>query len=299
MPPDDQGEGTIAVEAGSEGAVRRLWKAVASPRGLVVACLLLALLDAGQLYVFEQLHGEPLSYPGALARNGTFWLLWIPFGWGLLRWHSRPLRGSARRRLVVHGAVAFLVGFFHIALWVLGRELAAHQHFRLTDYPHLVAKFMAPRLGVDLVVYLGLYALISGLRKPARYAGPAAGPTRSGGQPAEEGPGGSGRLRLQAGGQTYFIDPDRLEWVEAAGDYMRLHLEDDDLLVRITLKDLHRRLDSRFVRVSRSALVRSDRIREIRSGGRDRHDVVLQSGARVTLTAGYREQVEARLELSL
>lgn len=299
MPPDDEGQETIGVEAGSEGAVRRLLEALATPQGLVVACLLLGLLDAGQLYVFEQLRGEPLSYPGALARNGTFWLLWIPFGWGLLRWHSLPVRGPAKRRLMLHVAVAFLVGFFHIALWVLVRELAAHQHFRLTSYPQLVAKFMAPRLGVDLVVYLGLYALIAGPREPARSTVPAAGPTRSRGQPAEESPGGSGRLRLQAGGQTYFVDPDHLEWVEAAGDYMRLHLEDDDLLVRITLKELHGRLDHRFVRVSRSILVRSDRIREIRSGGRDRHEVVLTSGARVTLTAGYREQVEARLDLSL
>lgn len=68
-------------------------------------------------------------------------------------------------------------------------------------------------------------------------------------------------------------------WVQAEGDYVRIHLHERSYLVLRTLNDLERRLDpSEFLRIHRSAIVRLDRIREVRSEGSSRYRVLLTNG---------------------
>lgn len=276
--------------------------AIPTPLGLAIALLVFGLADSAQLYLFEHFRGDPVSVAAAMARNLTFWVTLVPFTWGLLRWLSKPVSGGPGRRLLVHAAVAFGAGLVHIALWVVAREILAHGHFRLDSYPVLVAKFAASRLWLDLAIYGAVLGLVMwhrssspGSRVQSRDPS-VRRPSADGSDVVHE----IGRLLLQQnGGEAYLIDPDRLEWVEASGDYMRLHLEDDEILVRITLTELDRRLDDRFVRVNRSALVCIDRVRQVRPSGRDRHEVVLDSGTRVTLTASYRDRFRERLPISL
>lgn len=289
-------------EAANE-ASRSSWTSPAtlSPRGVILTLLIFGLIDSAQLYLFERFRGDPVSVAGAAARNLTFWITLVPFGWGLMRWLSEPVRGGAGRRLVVHAAVAFGAGLVHIALWVVAREVLAHGHFRLASYPVLVAKFAVSRLWLDLAIYGAVLGLVTRHRPSSREPRASSrDPTASRTSAAEDEEVQPGRLLLQQnGGEAYVIDPDRLEWVEASGDYMRLHLEDGEILVRITLTELDRRLDDRFIRVNRSALVCIDRVREVRPSGRDRHEVVLDSGTRLTLTASYRDRFRKHLPISL
>lgn len=271
--------------------------------GLVtVAFLLFGLLDAVQLQVYRSFRGEELSFGGAVARNLPFWVLWIPLAFGVLRFGGRlPVVGEGKgRRIGVHSLVGLGVGALHVALWVVARELLAHGHFRPGDYPTILGKFLAERIGVDLLVY-GLLVTVAGrhlwaVAEPVsgadgeaddRGVGAAAGTVT-------DGPGDDDRLVLRAGGRVYVIFRSGVEWVEADGDYMRLHGE-REILVRITLKELDARLGPRFVRVSRSALVNLRHLREVRPVSGDRHEAVLASGVRVPVTASYRERLEAPL----
>lgn len=284
------------------GPIATGWRRLLTPAGVCLALLLLGVFDSAQLYLFERFRGEPMSAAGALARNFTFWALLVPFAWGLLRWLAEPVRGAPDRRSLSHASVALSVAFAHIAVWVLAREVLAHGHFRLSSYPVLIAKFGLARGWLDLAVYAALFGLLrQASDSKAQVRPPTDGsPAGTRGERGGVGAGNRDRVLLQkAGGKAYLVDPERLEWVEASGDYMRLHLVDDDLLIRITLKELDRLLGDRFVRVSRSAIVCVDRIREIQPSGRDRHEIVLDSGARVTLTASHRERLQERLSISL
>ena len=69
------------------------------------------------------------------------------------------------------------------------------------------------------------------------------------------------RIPIKSPGKITFVDVADIEWVEADGDYLRLHTSDKSILYRSTLAALERRLDPYvFVRVHRSALVRQSSI---------------------------------------
>ncbi|MCX4820841.1 LytTR family DNA-binding domain-containing protein [Streptomyces sp. NBC_01142] len=73
------------------------------------------------------------------------------------------------------------------------------------------------------------------------------------------------QIPVELGGVTRFVPIDDIAYVEAQGDYARLHTKDGSHLVRIPLSTLEERWASRgFVRIHRSHLVALGRIDELR-----------------------------------
>jgi two-component system LytT family response regulator len=72
---------------------------------------------------------------------------------------------------------------------------------------------------------------------------------------------------------------DEIDWIESAGNYVRIHAGDRQHLLRHTLKSLEEKLDpSRFIRVHRSHIVNVDRIRELQPWFHGEYVVVLRDG---------------------
>jgi two-component system, LytTR family, response regulator len=104
------------------------------------------------------------------------------------------------------------------------------------------------------------------------------------------------RLVVKSGGRVFFLRTDEIDWIEAAGNYVRLHLSEDSHLFRETMNNMEARLDTnRFVRIHRSRIVNTDRIKELQPWFNGEYVVVLQNGARLTLSRGYREKLQERL----
>jgi two-component system LytT family response regulator len=104
------------------------------------------------------------------------------------------------------------------------------------------------------------------------------------------------RLVVKSGGRVFFLKTDDIVWIEAAGNYVRLHLAEDSHLFRETMNGIEARLDPRrFVRIHRSRIVNSDRIKELQPWFNGEYVVVLQNGTRLTLSRGYREKLQERL----
>jgi two-component system LytT family response regulator len=104
------------------------------------------------------------------------------------------------------------------------------------------------------------------------------------------------RLVVKSGGRVFFLRTDEIDWIEAAGNYVRLHLSEDSHLFRETMNNMESRLDTRrFVRIHRSRIVNTDRIKELQPWFNGEYVVVLQNGTRLTLSRGYREKLQERL----
>jgi two-component system LytT family response regulator len=104
------------------------------------------------------------------------------------------------------------------------------------------------------------------------------------------------RLVVKSGGRVFFLRTDEIDWIEAAGNYVRLHLTEDSHLFRETMNNMEARLDGRrFVRIHRSRIVNTDRIKELQPWFNGEYVVVLQNGTRLTLSRGYREKLQERL----
>ena len=104
------------------------------------------------------------------------------------------------------------------------------------------------------------------------------------------------RLIVKSGGRVFFLRTDDLDWIEAAGNYVRLHLGEESHLFRETMNRMEARLDpKRFVRVHRSRIVNTERIKEMQPWFNGDYIVILRDGTRLTLSRGYRDRVQRKL----
>lgn len=104
------------------------------------------------------------------------------------------------------------------------------------------------------------------------------------------------RLVIRAGERAYLQPVAEIDWLEADGKYVKVHVGPRAHVIRETMTQLAGVLDPRrFLRISRSAIVNVDRIREIQPWFRGDYVVILQNGAEVTSTRGYRETLKALL----
>jgi two-component system, LytTR family, response regulator len=105
----------------------------------------------------------------------------------------------------------------------------------------------------------------------------------------------SRRFSVRSGQRTSFIAPEQIDWIEANGNYAVLHVGNQNHFLRKTMSTLESELPaSDFLRVSRSAIVHLNRVKEIQAAAGDRHFAVLIDGQRVLVTRSVRK-IEAGL----
>jgi two-component system, LytTR family, response regulator len=108
------------------------------------------------------------------------------------------------------------------------------------------------------------------------------------------------RLLVRSAGRVHFVRTSEIEWCEAAGNYVRLHVGQDSHLFRETMNSLESKLDpQRFVRIHRSTIVNVEQIEQLRSSLGGESTVFLRNGVKVTLSRGYREAFQERFGKSL
>ena len=98
----------------------------------------------------------------------------------------------------------------------------------------------------------------------------------------------------------HFVRTSEIEWCEAAGNYVRLHVGQESHLFRETMNSLESKLDPQhFVRIHRSTIVNVEQIEELRSSLGGECTVFLRNGDKLTLSRGYREGFQERFGKSL
>jgi len=101
------------------------------------------------------------------------------------------------------------------------------------------------------------------------------------------------RLVIKDRGRVFFLKIASVDWVEACADYVTLHVGQKRRLIRRTMAEMEERLPSRaFVRISRSAIVNLDRVRDLAPAARGEFFVRRTDGPDLKLTRTYRERLE-------
>jgi two-component system LytT family response regulator len=100
------------------------------------------------------------------------------------------------------------------------------------------------------------------------------------------------RLVVRSGGRVLFLRVDEVDYIEAAGNYVRLHAGGDEYLYRETMARIEGALDpAKFARIHRSTIVNMDRVKELHPLFRGDYTVVLRDGRQLTLAKSYRERL--------
>jgi len=104
------------------------------------------------------------------------------------------------------------------------------------------------------------------------------------------------RLLVKSSGRILLIRADEVDWVEAQGDYVCLHVQGKKHLARQKISRLDRELPSHmFLRIHRSTIVNLDRIKELQPLFYGEYAVILQDGTRLTMSRSFRERAFQRL----
>ena len=107
------------------------------------------------------------------------------------------------------------------------------------------------------------------------------------------------RLVIKAGGRVTFLKTEEIDWIEAAGNYIRLYIGKDSHLLRDTMNNIQTKLDpEKFLRIHRSTILKIDRIKELQPWYHGEYVVTLENGKQLTSSRSYRHQLSKLLENS-
>ena len=108
------------------------------------------------------------------------------------------------------------------------------------------------------------------------------------------------RIIIRSAGRFVFVRAVEIEWIEADGNNVRVHVGKDSYTQRKTISAMERELDpATFSRIHRSAIVNLECVRRLETSEDGGSEVVLTSGKRLPISRRHRKDLENRLGLRL
>jgi two-component system, LytTR family, response regulator len=102
------------------------------------------------------------------------------------------------------------------------------------------------------------------------------------------------RWAVRSADKTVFVDVEDVEWMEAAENYVELHVGGVQYLLHVTMNSLEKSLDPEiFLRIHRSIIVNLRRIKHVQSAAHGEYLITLRDGARLQSGRTYSERVRA------
>ena len=106
------------------------------------------------------------------------------------------------------------------------------------------------------------------------------------------------RLMIKVSGRVVLLKTGEIDFIEADGNYAKLHVGRKSHLLREKMHDLEGQLDpAKFVRIHRSTIVNVDRIKEMHPHFNGDYIVVLEDGRQLRLSRSRRESLQAKLKM--
>lgn len=103
------------------------------------------------------------------------------------------------------------------------------------------------------------------------------------------------RMVVKDGDRLILLKASEVIWVGSAANYVEVHTSSRSFVVRMTIAEVETRLDPiNFARISRSAIINIDRIREIRPLWHGDFEVCLKDGIELRMSRRYRDRLLSR-----
>ena len=123
------------------------------------------------------------------------------------------------------------------------------------------------------------------------------GQSRATGGHATPSRGLEGKLAIKAHDGTVLVEIEEIDWVDAAGDYMCVHVKGETHILRSTLKNLMERLDSdQFKRIHRSTVVNLERIKRVTPLKKGEYMLDLGNDEQLKVSRNYRDAIRGFLD---
>ena len=104
------------------------------------------------------------------------------------------------------------------------------------------------------------------------------------------------RIVIRNAGRVTFLPTSEIDWIEAAGNYVKIFSGKEQHILRESMKNLEARLDpTLFVRVHRSTILNVERIRELQPLFHGDCIAILRDGTRITCSRSFSDRLDALL----
>ena len=100
------------------------------------------------------------------------------------------------------------------------------------------------------------------------------------------------RIAIKSDGRVVFVKTSDIDWIEAADNYVSLHVGKESHLLRETMTSIETRLPKQFLRISRSTIVNTERIKELQPLFHGEYAVFLRDGTKLTLSRSHRDKLQ-------
>lgn len=101
------------------------------------------------------------------------------------------------------------------------------------------------------------------------------------------------RIMIKSSGRIFFLNVSEIDWIEAAENYLSLHVGSQSHLVRETMNGMESKLDPcLFVRIRRSTMVNRERVLELQPLSNGEYTIVLKGGTRLTSSRRFRKNLD-------
>ena len=107
------------------------------------------------------------------------------------------------------------------------------------------------------------------------------------------------RLVIKTDGRFLFLNQNEILWLEAEGNYVQIHTNQNPVTVRSAISALEKELAPNFLRISRSAIVNLNHVREMRPSMRGNYNVIMTDGTQLTLTHSFRDKLKDLIGIPL
>lgn len=104
------------------------------------------------------------------------------------------------------------------------------------------------------------------------------------------------RILIKANRKMLFVDTDDIYWLEASGDYIKIHVKGNNYLVNDSLNNFEKTLDPEvFIRVHRSHIVNLNFITEFKPYFNGEYILLMANGQEVKLSRSYKDKLKTLL----
>ena len=108
------------------------------------------------------------------------------------------------------------------------------------------------------------------------------------------------KVVVKANGKHLFLKPNDIRWIQAEGDYVRIHLDKKSYLIREKMHVIQGKLDpKRFIRIHRSTMINFEFIKEAHPGIGGEYFLKLNDETELTVTKTYRHEIQKYLDAAL
>ncbi|PCJ34830.1 MAG: DNA-binding protein [Alphaproteobacteria bacterium] len=201
--------------------------------------------------------------------------------------HRYPIATSKwKRRLLLHIPASMIFSLIHVTGMVYFRKILYFLMGHHYDFGNLPLELLY-EYRKDVMTYTTILFIIYGYREIMRLRSGEAQLIHNTKKTTQD-----DRILVSKSGVYFFLTPRSIDWIEAAGNYVEIHVNSNSHMYRGTMKQLLTRLPQPdFIRVHRSYIVNQDRIQKVQPAANGDQWLTLTTGKKLRLSRRYRHNL--------